>query len=194
MKIAKATSVVLVSTMTTLAFAQPIDPWLADGLRNNAAAAQERANQEADRQANARWWARERKILAEIEQLKATPFYGTLIANKNSYVIGWGGGGYINPQRAESEAMELCGQKETCHVLLTISNTCAGVASPDHLKGSDYLFIATDPDPKRAVEKAYYACEAKYGVGKCSYSKNKNAPKYFNTYCSGYNYEVYNQK
>ncbi len=93
MKIAKATSVVLVSTMTTLAFAQPIDPWLADGLRNNAAAAQERANQEADRQANARWWARERKILAEIEQHKATPYYGSLAASINSNTLNWGGGG-----------------------------------------------------------------------------------------------------
>ena len=87
---------ITIATCTTLvvgsAHAQPIDPWLADGLRNNAAAAQERANQEADRQANARWWARERKILAEIEQLTATPFYETLIARNGSASVAWGGG------------------------------------------------------------------------------------------------------
>ncbi len=87
---------ITIATCTTLvvgsAHAQPIDPWLADGLRNNAAAAQERANEEADRQANARWWARERKILAEIEQYKATPYYGTLVAGSDSNNVAWGGG------------------------------------------------------------------------------------------------------
>ena len=86
---------ITIATCTTLvvgsAHAQPIDPWLADGLRNNAAAAQERANEEADRQANARWWARERRILANIAKYKATPYYGSLIARKNTNAIGWGG-------------------------------------------------------------------------------------------------------
>ncbi len=101
---------------------------------------------------------------------------------------------YISPKRAEEKAMELCEKNEMCHVFFTFANTCVGVARPDHLIGSKYFIVATDPDPKRAVENAYYTCEAKYGAGKCSYSGNKNAPKYFNTYCSGYNYEAYNHK
>ena len=95
----KYLTLTLMSSITSLSFAQPMGP-AAMGYANqmerqrigNVQNYHQQQDAAAAAEANRRWWARERKILAEIEQLKATPFYETLIARNGSASVAWGGG------------------------------------------------------------------------------------------------------
>ena len=142
---------------------------------------------------NRRWWAEERRIRADIARHKATPYYGTLVVSDDSAFLGWGGGGYISKDLSIKNSMRLCSSAD-CHVLITFANTCVGVARPENIKNYQEWIVLTDTNPKKAVEKAYYTCERKYGKDKCIYAINEYSKNYSNTYCSGYAYEAYNQK
>ncbi|MDO5692753.1 MAG: hypothetical protein Q4G70_09775 [Pseudomonadota bacterium] len=155
---------------------------------------QQQADWQAQQRAQAQWQARENAIQAQIAKYRATPYYGTLIIQGETNHIGWGGGGYVTKELAEKKALEAACTHSSCSILITIASTCAGVARPDWATNGQYWIVATDTNPKRAVEKAYYACEQKHGQGNCIYAKNPNTPQYFDTYCSGYDYEAYGQK
>ena len=153
---------------------------------------QRNANAAAQREANARWWAEERRILANIEKHKATPYYGTLII-QNSNNLGWGGGGNISKELAVKKAMRVC-DGPTCEVLITFSNSCAAATRPAQSRNSKDWIVFTDPNPKTAIEKSFDACEAKHGKHSCIMAINNKNEKYSYTQCSGYEYESYDQK
>ena len=99
MKLGKSFCMLLIGAVAKLTVAQPMGPaamGYADQMEKQRIGNVQNYHQQQDAaaaaQANARWWARERKILAEIEQLKATPFYETLIARNGSASVAWGGG------------------------------------------------------------------------------------------------------
>ena len=152
---------------------------------------QQNANAAAQREADARWWAEERRIQANIERYKSTPYYGTLIIQNNNN-LGWGGGGNITKQISENKAKNLC--RGNCSILITFANSCVGAARPKKSNNPKDWIVFTNTDPKEAVESAFHSCEEKHGKGNCIWATNENNEKNYFTFCSGYNYEAYNQK
>ena len=178
--------------------AQPLSPgdqanlYLQQQRINDAMAQQNqiRANAEAQRQ----WQQREDAIQAQIAKWRATPYYGSLAANTSTPLkTAWGGGGKVSKERAEESALNTCAEAN-CKIIATFANACVGAAIPEGATSVDQWIVAIDKNPRVAVEKAYYSCESKYGKGTCFYLKNgKKNEKYFNTFCSGYDYEAYDQ-
>ena len=175
-------------------WAQPIDPWLADGLnrqiqqnRNNAQGAN-RGPSAAEVRA---WHERERKIQAEITELRATPFYMAIVFNFSNNKI-MSAGGYYTEKRAIEEALTHC-TSSNCRVLSTFSNACGVLTYPKRgVQSINDIFIGIDTDDNKAAAKSIKACEAKNGSGQCLYSsiKTKNGT----AFCAGYDYSVYGQQ
>ena len=187
----------LVSVMAT-SWAQPMSPaqqGFADQMeRQRIQNVQSMYEQEQQRRAQAeaqrQWQQREDAIQAQIAKWRATPYYGSLVVENGSTKIGWGGGGYVTKERAGQKALEQC-KTGNCRILATVSNGCMVPARPaSAIDGSEWL-VANDIDPGKAIEKAIRLCEKKYGAGQCGVAENHNTKH--RAYCSGYDYEAYNQ-
>ena len=81
-----------------------------------------------------------------------------------------------------------------CSILLTFANSCAMAARPRNSNDENHWVLAVDKNPKEAIVKAVFACEQKYGKEQCGYAENPKTPEYANAFCSGYDYESYEQK
>ncbi|MDO5692752.1 MAG: DUF4189 domain-containing protein [Pseudomonadota bacterium] len=140
---------------------------------------QQQADWQAQQRAQAQWQARENAIQTQIAKYRVTPYYGSIaIGTKNPIQGYWGGGGKISRDTAERSALQHCGSNNSCQILATFANGCIGASIPERATTADQWIIVIDKDPKIAVEKSYFACEAKYGEGACIYAKNsKNNEK-----------------
>lgn len=191
MKQVKVWMTILLVLSANLGHGQNIDPWLADGLRNNAAAAAARnnaGNAAAQAEANRQWWAEENRIRANIARLEKTPFYGAIAIDVGTSHTSRGGG-YVTKGLAVQRISEMC-KTANCQVVATFANTCAMLAMPDKDIGNPRsAFIGFDDDGNQAILKSVVACERKYGQGNCSVIGNGKE-----AICSGYKYSIYNQK
>ena len=180
-------------------FAQPINPWLADGLnrqiqenRNNAQGGS-RGPSAAEVRA---WHERERKIQAEIAQHRATPYWmaiGRDWVNKGILYPG----GLPSRERAVEVMKQSC-KSSNCELLATFANSCAVMVSaiPSPQSRAD-IFIGIDPDDSKAAAKAWQACQAVHGdrQDRCFYSGIKTGKGLNGTaFCTGYDYSVYGHR
>ena len=194
MKIRKFTAAAVL-LWAGLAWAQNIDPWLADGLnkqiqenRQNSGGGGSRGPSAAEIRA---WHEREAQIQAEIAQLRATPFWMAIVKDFENHKMG-GSGGYSTEQGAIEAALKNC---PNCKILATFFNACAVVvgATSRPLSEKD-MFIGIDKDDEVAAAKAMQSCQAVHGnrEDRCFYStiptKNGTA------FCTGYDYSVYEQE
>ena len=179
-----------------LAWAQPIDPWLADGLnrqiqenRNNAQGGS-RGPSAAEVRA---WHERERKIQAEIAQHRATPYWMAIGRDWGNKKIAWSGG-YASKERAIERALSQC-ESSDCRLIATFANACGVIVyAHGNPKSISDIFIGVDPDDKKAAAKAMQSCEAVHGKNnpdRCFYSGIQT--KHGTAFCTGYDYSVYGQ-
>ena len=75
------------------------------------------------------WHERERKVQAEIAQLRRTPFYQAIGYDFSTKQTMWGGGGYYSEKRAAEETLKLC-PSSNCQIVVSFANTCAMIAFP----------------------------------------------------------------
>lgn len=153
--------------------AQPIDPWLAEGINRSI------------REGGGSGSHYSRPMLKP----QYAKFYGALaMTPERPGRVTWAAGSN-NEGEARADALKSCGL-ESCQVVRAYSNTCGMLAGP---KGSpvvaEYVF-AYDSDPERAIDKAYEACEKAHGEGKCRYAGRKSSSKH-SAFCVGYKYGVY---
>ena len=164
--------------------AQPINPWLADGIN--------RGIQEG-RQVNGypRYETRDWET-QKIKKLRDTKFYGAIaMTPDNPSALTWGGG-ELSESATREKALGAC-PKSNCRIVASFSNTCAMVALPDGSKGIDDIFVGVDQNPEIAIDKAYGSCEQKFGKGQCHYlGREKNAKH--TAFCVGYDYGIYSTK
>lgn len=189
----QAVVLITLSFFNIAAHAQPINPWLADGLnrqiqqnRNNA----QGSNQGPSAAEVRAWEQREAKIQARIAKAKATPWYMAIAYDfPNKKILG--GGGYSTQQRAEEEAMKFC-KSSNCKVALIFSNSCAVLTFPDRsIQSIDDMFFGIHPDHNQAAALSIKKCEAAHGKGNCLYSSSPT--KHGTAFCTGYDYSVYGQ-
>ena len=137
------------------------------------------------------WHARERKIQAEIAQLRATPFYQAIAYDfANNLLLG--GGGYYTEQRAVEQALKKC-KSSNCHLISTFANACGVIVTPDKgIRTAEDFFVGVDVDDRKAAAKAMQTCEARFGKNQCGYSSVKT--KHGTAFCTGYDYSIYGQK
>ena len=163
--------------------AQPINPWLADGINRGIQAGRE---YELSRYKQMLVAESQR---AEIRRLKNTKFFGAIAMSPDRPTsVAWGGG-TTHEADARAGVLKACG-RANCKVITSFSNACAMIALPDWDKTTDNLFLAIERTPQRAIDKAYGACEEKFGKNNCGYLKRESdAPNA--AYCVGYEYGVY---
>ena len=180
--------------------AQPMNPQMEGYIneevlrrRNGGAAPQNTGPSAAEVRA---WHARERKIQAEIAQLRATPYWMALAWNFDKDAIIWPGG-FSSEQRAIERAKQIC-SSPNCHVFATFNNTCAVlVKATDNPRSTKDLFIGINKDDVIAAEQAMRSCQAVHGdrEDRCFYTGAKTGKGLNGTaFCVGYDYSLYNQK
>ena len=135
------------------------------------------------------WQRREAQVQSRIARFRATPYWMAIayeIPNRRVMYAG----GYRTEAEAVAETTRQCGRGHTCHLVATFANTCAMFAYPDNgpNKPSD-IFVGKHPDSQQAIVRAVRACEAVHGYDKCSYIDVQT--KTGNTFCSGYEYGIY---
>ena len=144
----------------------------------------ERPSQSQIDAANAR---RQAKIDRQIEQYRATQYYGVLgiSTSRENYIVR---GGYKSLNKARDRALSAL-DTDDARIVATYSNTCLAVAQPNKDLGFtlDNLFIATNTNPNAVFGDALLRCEAQYGKGQCGTWFDGKA------HCSGYDYGIYNQ-
>ena len=138
------------------------------------------------------WHERERKVQAEIAELRATPFYMALAFDApNNRVLSRGG--FYTEKRAVEEVLRACGSQ--CELIATFANACGVITFPSRrfLAGGILLAkdisVGVDADDSKAAEKSIQACEIKNGRGKCVYSSAKTNNG--TAFCTGYDYRMY---
>jgi len=135
------------------------------------------------------WQRREAQVQSRIARFRATPYWMAIayeIPNRRVMYAGC----YRTEAEAVAETTRQCGRDHTCHLVATFANTCAMFAYPDNgpNKPSD-IFVGKHPDSQQAIVRAVRACEAVHGYDKCSYIDVQT--KTGNTFCSGYEYGIY---
>lgn len=161
--------------------AQPIDPWLADGINRSI---QQNRNIDGYRSGGFVNWE-----AGEIRRLRRMRFYGAIaMSPDNPNALTWRGGD-PNEEISRSKALKAC-PKSNCRVVASFSNTCAMVAMPDGAKDIDDIFVGIDKSPEVAIDNAYRSCEKKFGKGACHYLVREKTAKY-SAFCVGYDYGVY---
>lgn len=170
--------------IATFAEAQPINPWLADGIN--------RSIQEGKQVTGRSRYEVDSREAQEIRRLRGMKFYGAIaMSPDNPKALTWGGGD-PSESSAREKALKAC-PKSNCRIISSFSNACAMVALPDGSKGIDNVFVVMDKDPEVAIDKAYRSCEAKFGKGECHYLVREKSAKY-TAFCTGYDYGIYSTK
>ena len=195
MKIRKFTAAAVL-LWAGLAWAQNIDPWLADGLnkqiqenRQNSGGGGSRGPSAAEIRA---WHEREAQIQAEIAQERATPYWMAIafdFANKKILPRG----GFYTQQRATEEALKQC-ESANCQVVAIFNNACAVLTYSETMSvhSPQDLFFGVHVDDRQAAVLSILKCEAVHGKNRCLYS---NAPtKNGTAFCTGYDYSIYGHK
>ena len=197
MKIQKFTAAAVL-LWAGLAWAQNIDPWLADGLnkqiqenRQNSGGGGSRGPSAAEIRA---WHEREAQIQAEIAQERATPYWMAIVNDFGNNKMAWAGG-YSTKQRAVEQALENC-SSSGCKVIAIFSNACAVVVGATSNPQSEKdFFIGIDKNADVAAAKAMQSCEAMHGKNnpnRCYYSAHRT--KNGTAFCTGYDYSIYGQE
>lgn len=171
-----------------LSHAQPINPWLADGINRGIREGQAAYAEQLEQQESRISSLQQKKI----QSLRQTPFYGAIAIDKNNPRRVIWGGGEPNESKARNDMLKICGAP-TCVILKSFSNNCAMVASPIALKDVRQSIVAIDANPERAIDKAYDQCEEIYGKGKCRYAKRPEKSEH-TAFCTGYDYGIYSTK
>ncbi len=163
--------------------AQPINPWLADGINRGI-----QMGRENDLTQYKQMLVVETQR-AEIRRLKNTKFYGAIAMSPDRpETVVWGGG-TTREADARAGVLRACG-RANCKVVASFSNACAMIALPDSSRTIGDLFLAIERSPQRAIDKAYEACEEKFGKNNCGYLGRKDHARH-PAYCVGYEYGVY---
>lgn len=163
------------------AYAQPINPWLADGINKNI----QRSRQLQDG-SQYDWSAQ------EVKRLRNTRFYGAIaMTPDNLSSLTWGGGD-LSESATRTKALNAC-PRSNCRIVASFANTCGMVALPDGGKRIEDVFIGLDDDPEVAIDKAYRSCEQKFGKGRCHYLGREKSAKH-TAFCVGYDYGIYSTK
>ena len=143
------------------------------------------------------WHERERKIQAEIAELRRTPFYMAIVWNFDNNGVAWPGG-FRSERRAVEVAKKQCTSPINCRLVATFNNTCAVlVAANSNPRNLQDIFVGLDRDDTKAAAKAMQSCQAVYGVrqDRCFYSSIRTGKGADGTaFCTGYDYSLYNQK
>lgn len=164
--------------------AQPINPWLADGINKNI---------QRGRQTDSYPQYQVNDMEAQrVKRLRNMKFYGAIAMTPNDPAALTWGGGDLNESTTRAKALEAC-PSSNCRVIVSFANTCAMVALPDGSRGIDDIFIGLDKDPEAAIDKSYKSCEAKFGKGKCHYLGREKGAKH-TAFCVGYEYGIYSTK
>ena len=118
-------------------------------------------------------------------------YYGALaVRTRGGGHIGWAAG-YLSSRFAKEQALKQCG--EGCEVIHVFANTCAMMAERKGNDDASLNFDAVDSSPRRAIDKAYGACERKHGSGNCVYTQRSKSAKH-EAFCTGYAYGIYSNR
>lgn len=180
-----------------LAWAQPINPWLADGI--NKQIQENQSNTQSAPQgptaAEIRAWEqREAEIQARLARHKATPYWMAIAWNFDNNGVTFPGG-FSSKARAVERATAQCTSATNCRVVATFANACAvivvAVPKPSTVQE---IFVGIDKNDKAAAAQAWQACQAVYGdrEDRCFYSTAQT--DHGTAFCTGYDYSLYGQE